>query len=299
MTGGCRDSPGHSAHQRGPALETVYWTPSLPARRTCTATSCWLPVTSPSHVELVDCELRAAAHAVTCCTASTPSRALMAEAEFPTAGARCTVLATKMLSRALALPVGDRSGRWCRRHRAPSSPASPDGGSCRAGCWAPLECATPRWSRIWARDHIFKRRRHRGAVRGPALQQVVPRGGPPHVGLLRPRRSPTGGAGTVGLLDGRLGGGRGAGWRRRSADRSPRRRHPPAPCVPTSSTRPAELIALRAALSDVQHSLIQTSLRPTNLSSFDWIRGPCCRSTNRIWGTSPPNCGGRVPHPRF
>ena len=85
-----------------------------------------------------------------------------------------TVLATKMLSRALALPVGDRSGRWCRLHPAPSSPASPDGGSCRAGCWAPLECATPRWSRIWARDHIFKRRRHRGAVRGPALQQVGP-----------------------------------------------------------------------------------------------------------------------------
>ena len=60
MTGGCRDSPGHSAHQRGPGLETGYWTPSLPARGTCTATSCWLSVASPSHVELVDRELRAA-----------------------------------------------------------------------------------------------------------------------------------------------------------------------------------------------------------------------------------------------
>ena len=246
------DSPGHSAHQRGPALETGYWTPSLPARRTCTATSCWLPVASPSHVELVDRELRAAAHAVTCCTASTPSRALIAEAEFPTAGARRTVLATKMLSRALALPVGDLSGRWCRRHRAPSSPASPDGGSCRAGCWAPLECATPRWSRIWARDH---------AAPGHIQEKASPWSCPwTSAAAGRPlRRSASRWFITPSSI---------SHWRSRHcgfAWRTVRRRarcwlaetecwpfsqtQTPAGAL-CSSTRPAELIALRAALSD-------------------------------------------------
>ena len=138
-----------------PSARNRLWTPSLPARRTCTATSCWLPVASPSHVKLDDRELRAAAHAVTGCTASTPSRALMAEAGLPTAGARRIVLATKMLSRALALPVGDPLREMVPASPRPllSSVTAPDGGSCRAGCWAPLECATPRWSRIWARDH--------------------------------------------------------------------------------------------------------------------------------------------------
>ena len=58
-------------------------------------------------MELVDRELRAAARAVTGCTASTPCHALMAEAGLPTAGARRTVLSAKILARALALPAGD------------------------------------------------------------------------------------------------------------------------------------------------------------------------------------------------
>ena len=58
----------------------------------------------------------------------------------------------------------------------------------------------------------------------------------------------------------------------------------------------------------VQHSLIPTSLRATNLSSFDWIRGRRYRSTNRIWGQIESvgrpllffiHGGDASPHPRF
>ena len=71
------------------------------------AAAAWLPAASHSHVELIERELRAAARAVTGCVLSTPSHALMAEAGLPTAGARRTVLATRMLALASSLPEGD------------------------------------------------------------------------------------------------------------------------------------------------------------------------------------------------
>ena len=52
------------------------------------AAAAWMPATSSNHVELVERELRAAARAVTGCTASTPVHALMSEAGMTGAGSR-------------------------------------------------------------------------------------------------------------------------------------------------------------------------------------------------------------------
>ena len=62
------------------------------------------PAASRSHV---DCELRAAARAVTGCVLSAPSDALLAEAGLPSAWARRTVLATRMVALASSLQECD------------------------------------------------------------------------------------------------------------------------------------------------------------------------------------------------
>lgn len=71
------------------------------------AAAAWLPAASDAHVELIDRELRAAARAVTGCTASTPSDPLMAEAGMTTARTRRHVLAARMAGQAASLPPGD------------------------------------------------------------------------------------------------------------------------------------------------------------------------------------------------
>ena len=71
------------------------------------AAAAWLPAASDSHVELIERELRAAARAVTGCTASTPVDPLMAEAGMPTAQTRRRVLAARMVGLAGSLPPDD------------------------------------------------------------------------------------------------------------------------------------------------------------------------------------------------
>ncbi|KAF0287547.1 putative RNA-directed DNA polymerase from transposon BS [Amphibalanus amphitrite] len=71
------------------------------------AAAAWLPAASPSHVELIDRELRAAARAVTGCTASTPVHALMSEAGMTDAWSRRQALAARMVGLAASLPEGD------------------------------------------------------------------------------------------------------------------------------------------------------------------------------------------------
>ena len=100
-----RKLTGHSWGLREPHLRTIangYVRGALEY-----AAAAWLPAASPSHVELVERELRAAARAVTGCPMSTPTHALMAEAGLPTASTRRTTLATKMLMRATSLPPDD------------------------------------------------------------------------------------------------------------------------------------------------------------------------------------------------
>ena len=71
------------------------------------AAGAWMPASSPSHLDLVDRELRAAARVVTGCPVSTPVHALMAEAGMPTARVRREVLSARMLGLASSLPEGD------------------------------------------------------------------------------------------------------------------------------------------------------------------------------------------------
>ena len=71
------------------------------------AAAAWMPAASSSHLELVERELRAAARAVTGCTASTPVHALMSEAGMADADSRRQVLAARMVGLAASLPEGD------------------------------------------------------------------------------------------------------------------------------------------------------------------------------------------------
>ena len=61
----------------------------------------------PSHVEVLEREMRAAARIITGCTRSTPIHALMAEAGLAPVAARRTTLAARLLAKARALPVED------------------------------------------------------------------------------------------------------------------------------------------------------------------------------------------------
>ena len=67
----------------------------------------WMPAASPSHIEVIERELRAVARVVTGCPSSTPTDALMAEAGMLPAGVRRGALATRMLGLASSLPPGD------------------------------------------------------------------------------------------------------------------------------------------------------------------------------------------------
>ena len=71
------------------------------------AAAAWLPATSPSHLILLEREMRAAARVVTGCTRSTPAHALMAEAGLAPVAERRLALAARLLAKARALPEGD------------------------------------------------------------------------------------------------------------------------------------------------------------------------------------------------
>ncbi|KAF0294476.1 Hermansky-Pudlak syndrome 1 [Amphibalanus amphitrite] len=71
------------------------------------AAAAWLPATAPSHAELIEREMRAAARIVTGCPRSTPTHAVMAEARLAPMEERKKVLAARLLGRALALPPTD------------------------------------------------------------------------------------------------------------------------------------------------------------------------------------------------
>ncbi|KAF0311140.1 putative RNA-directed DNA polymerase from transposon BS [Amphibalanus amphitrite] len=71
------------------------------------AAAAWLPAAAPSHVELLERELRGAARIITGCPRSTPTHALMAEARLAPMEERGWTLAARLLGRALALPPGD------------------------------------------------------------------------------------------------------------------------------------------------------------------------------------------------
>ena len=71
------------------------------------AAAAWLPATPPTHVELLEREMRAAARIITACPLSTPAHAVMAEAGLEPVSARRESLAARFLAKALALPPDD------------------------------------------------------------------------------------------------------------------------------------------------------------------------------------------------
>ena len=71
------------------------------------AAAAWLPATSPSHILLLEREMRAAARVVTGCPRSTPSHAAMAEAGLAPVAERRLALAARLLAKARALPEDD------------------------------------------------------------------------------------------------------------------------------------------------------------------------------------------------
>ena len=85
------------------------------------AAAVWLPATSPSHVKLLEREMRAAARIITGCPLSTPARAVMAEAGLEPVASRREALAARLLAKALALPAEDPSEWWPRPARRPDS----------------------------------------------------------------------------------------------------------------------------------------------------------------------------------
>ncbi|KAF0290571.1 putative RNA-directed DNA polymerase from transposon BS [Amphibalanus amphitrite] len=66
-----------------------------------------LPATSPTHLGLLEVEMRAAARVVTGCPRSTPAHGLMAEAGLAPVAERRTALAARLLAKARALPEDD------------------------------------------------------------------------------------------------------------------------------------------------------------------------------------------------
>ena len=71
------------------------------------AAAAWLPAAPPSHVEILEREMREAARVITGCPRSTPSHAVMAEAGLTPVSARRTSLAARLLAKACALPAED------------------------------------------------------------------------------------------------------------------------------------------------------------------------------------------------
>ena len=71
------------------------------------AAAAWLPATPPSHVEVLEREVRAAGPAITGCPISSRVHALLAEAGLPPVALRRTALAAHFLAKARALPPGE------------------------------------------------------------------------------------------------------------------------------------------------------------------------------------------------
>lgn len=71
------------------------------------AAAAWLPATPPSHVEVLEREMRAAARVITGCPRSTPTDALVAEAGITPVSVRRQTLAARLLAKATALPQDD------------------------------------------------------------------------------------------------------------------------------------------------------------------------------------------------
>ena len=71
------------------------------------AAAAWLPATSPSHLLLLEREMRETARVVTGCPRSTPAHALMAEAGLAPVTERRATLAARLLAKAIALPSDD------------------------------------------------------------------------------------------------------------------------------------------------------------------------------------------------
>ena len=71
------------------------------------AAAAWLPATPPSHVEVLEREIRAAARVVTGCPRSTPTHALMAEAGLAPVAIKRKTLAARLLAKATAFPPED------------------------------------------------------------------------------------------------------------------------------------------------------------------------------------------------
>ena len=74
------------------------------------AADAWLPSTPPSHVEMLERGMRAAARIITGCVRSTPTHALMAEEGLAPVAARRTTPAARLKAKARALPVEARGG---------------------------------------------------------------------------------------------------------------------------------------------------------------------------------------------
>ena len=60
------------------------------------AAAAWLPATSPSHVELLERKMRAAARIIKGCLLSTPAHAVMAETGLEQLASRREALAAKL-----------------------------------------------------------------------------------------------------------------------------------------------------------------------------------------------------------
>ena len=73
------------------------------------AAAAWLPAMPPSHVELLEREMRTVGRTITACLAliSTPAHAVMAEADLMPVAARREALTARFLGKALALPQED------------------------------------------------------------------------------------------------------------------------------------------------------------------------------------------------
>ena len=184
------------------------------------AADAWLPSTSPSHVEVLEREMRAAARIITGCVRSTPTHALMAEAGLAPVAARRTTLAARLLAKARALPVEDPLRRVADAaipRRLTSATAWREVGQeawSEAGVVAPIEQVSP------------------PGVPPPPLVEtrpshVRPGGGSPPTTRLVSGEPTTGGRLLPGVsppvchlgVDGRLGGGRSAERRSRRPDR--------------------------------------------------------------------------------
>ena len=178
------------------------------------AAAAWLPATPPSHVEVLEREMREAARITTGCTRSTPVHALMAEAGLTPVADRRTILAARFLAKARALPVEDPL-RQVADAAAPTRLRSVTGWRqvgleawSAAGITAPIEPVTPVHAAPWteAASVVFDLEAGRPLPPGapPSLRR---REAESHLGSL-PQEAIwvwTDGSATGGVLDGGAG----------------------------------------------------------------------------------------------